>query len=296
MTYYCSLAEARRELGTDESNSPDEDLKLLEKIWQASRRIDLEMHSPDLPFFGPYIGSWPLLVSPMSIDSSRNVIYLGAYFQSISSLDLSGTSLVVGTDVSYYPSTSVPYSQLRMRGSTYNWYNRVCLDADADPLTLTVTGTRGYRRGPTASWLAVDALTVALTAVSTDDEIDVNDIDGADPRGYSPRLSPGNLIRIVTDGQTEYMNILPVVNISTNVAGLERGVNGSSPLAHDIGDIVEVWQVEDNIRRATARQAAALYARIGSYEEKTITEVGLISYPKDLLTELRGILQGYAYL
>jgi hypothetical protein len=294
MSYYCSLAEARRELATQKT-SADEDRKLLERIWQASRRIDLELGSPDYPVFAPYSGSWPLLVTSEHINSSENTIALEVPFQSITSVDLSGTALAIGTDIAYYPDAVAPYRKLRMKSSAcYTWYNRVCLDACADPLTLTVTGVRGYRRRGGSAWLKVDDLALALTSSAT--SIQVADIDGADPRGYSPRLSPGHLIRIVTGGATEYMNILPVVDTSANTAGLERGVNGTEAIAHNLNDDVEVWQVEDNIRRVTARQAAALYARIGSYEEKTITDIGLISYPKDLLTELRGVLQGYAYL
>jgi len=49
------------------------------------------------------------------------------------------------------------------------------------------------------------------------------------------------------------------------------------------------------VRRVTARQAGLLYARRGAYEQQTITDVGVITYPADLLSELRGVLQGFQF-
>lgn len=289
MSYYCTLAEARRELATQPTTtSATEDAKLLERIWQVSRRIDLEMAS-EYPVFTPTLGDWEVLVTPENVNSSRNTLQLPYPFVSISALSLSGTALVVGTDVAYYPTTALPYRELRMKGTTYNWYNRVCLSADSDPLMLTITGARAYRRAGGASWLKVDDLAADINASVT--TLTVADIDGSDPMGRTPRLSAGNLIRI----DSEYMDVLST-DTATNIATVQRGMNGTTAAAHTTGADVEVWQVEDSIRRVTARQAAALYARIGSYEEKTITEIGLIAYPKDLLAELRAVLQGYAYL
>ena len=39
-----------------------------------------------------------------------------------------------------------------------------------------------------------------------------------------------------------------------------------------------------------------LYARRGAYEQQTITDVGVVTYPADLVAELRGVLQGYQFI
>jgi hypothetical protein len=48
------------------------------------------------------------------------------------------------------------------------------------------------------------------------------------------------------------------------------------------------------VRAVTARQAALLMKRRGSYDA-TAGLMGGSSYPHDLLIELRGSLQGYVY-
>ena len=116
-------------------------------------------------------------------------------------------------------------------------------------------------------------------------------MDGANPRGYSPRISAGNLLLI----DDEYLEVT-ATNTTTNVVTVIRGANGSTAATHLIAAPVSVWQVEDNIKRVTARQAGLLYARRGAFETANITEIGIIQYPVDLLAELRGVLQGYSYI
>jgi hypothetical protein len=118
----------------------------------------------------------------------------------------------------------------------------------------------------------------------------VSDVDGLSLDGLSPRLSAGNLIRV----ESEFMDVLSTT-VPSNTVTVKRGVNGSTAAVHAQGVNVEVWQVEDTIRRVTARQAAMMYARRGAYDNINITDLAVQQYPSDLLSEMRGVLTTYVY-
>jgi len=161
--------------------------------------------------------------------------------------------------------------------------------SNCDPLTTIVYGVWGYHRRYASAWLAVDAIAAGINATVT--ALTVADVDGLNVQGYGPRISAGNLLKI----DSEYLEVT-ATNITTNVVTVIRGANGSTAAAHLIAAPVSVWQVEDNIKRVTARQAGLLYARRGAFETANITEIGIIQYPVDLLAELRGVVQGYGYI
>jgi len=56
-----------------------------------------------------------------------------------------------------------------------------------------------------------------------------------------------------------------------------------------------VWNIEPEIRRIAARQVALQYARKGAFQTAEITDLGIITYPGDLASEVRAVLQGLIY-
>lgn len=278
MTYYCSLAEARAAINTQKTSVTD-DAALLGMVWDASRRVDLEMGS-DVPYFAPFRETREFMVEPGRINSQTRTFRLDGALIELISATLGGSALTLTTSVVTYPPGVSPASHLRLKssGARCSWYDRGSL-ADGEPLTVAVTGIWGRARRMGA-WKTVT--TLGANATNSAGTLTV---------ANSGQLSPGHLIRIVTDDMPEYMTVLTTATGSITV---DRAQNGTTAAAHTSGTDVEVWQVDDPIRRAVARQAGLMLARRGAYDIRSANELGTdVVYPADLLHELRAVLQGY---
>lgn len=284
MTLYASLAEVKSEL---KASSTVDDAKVIENIRQASARIDALLFQRR-PMFAPWIESRELLVDGANVNSWLNTIKFDAHLLAASGVTRGTSSLVIGTDVELWPVLQSPASMLRLKSRYSSWYSD-CDNCDGTPLMVTIAGTWGFNRDYANAWLTVDALAAAITT-TTATTFTVADVDGADGYGRTPRISAGNLLRI----DSEFMEVVST-NTSTNVITVKRGVNGSTAATHIIASNVEVWQVEEIVKRAVIRQAAFMYARRGAYESSNITDVGVVNFPSDLLGEVRGMVQAYAY-
>ncbi len=283
MTLYCTLAEVRGELKAENTVN---DAKLLENVRTVSRRLDAVLFQKR-PLFAPWIESRQTLVESDAVNSYWNTIQFGGYLLDASAVTRGTTSLVIGTDVETWPTLASPSNMLRLKSLSSSWYSN-CDACGSNPLFVTIDGIWGWNRDYANAWLKVDDLAADITASAT--TLTVADIDGADPYGRIPRISAGNLLRI----GTEFIEVMSTVT-GTNTATVKRGVNGSTAAAHVSGADVEVWQVEEIVKRATVRQSAFLYARRGSYESSSINDVGIVNFPADLLGEIRGIIQNLAY-
>ena len=278
MTFYCSLADAKAVMKA--STTVDDEL-LLSIVGQVSQRIDLIMAS-QTPYFQPYTEAREYEVRLDNVDSGRNVFILppGSPLLALTSVLLNGAAVTA----SAHPATRSPISMIR-RTDGGSWYE----NGTDDPPTVVITGVWGYHRRYAQAWSVVDALAAAVIS-TTATTITVADVDGSNPDGFTPRISAGNLIGI----DNELLEVT-ATNTVTNVVSVRRGVNGTTAATHLNAAPVSVWQTDDNVRRVTARQAGLLYARRGAYEQQTITDVGVITYPADLLSELRGVLQGFQF-
>ena len=275
---YCTLADAKATMRAD---STLDDALLLSLIGQVSARIDLLM-STNTPYFQPYTDALEFAIVAQRVDSGRNAFILppGSPLLALTSVLLNGAAVTA----SAHPATRSPISMIR-RTDGGSWYE----NGTDDPPTVVITGVWGYHRRYAQAWPVVDALAAAVIS-TTDTAITVADVDGSNPDGFTPRISAGNLIGIdneLLEGTA--------TNTVTNAVTVRRGMNGTTAATHLIAAPVSVWQTDDNVRRVTARQAGLLYARRGAYEQQTITDVGVITYPADLLSELRGVLQGFQF-
>lgn len=286
MTPYATLAEAKAELKAPSTSQTVDDAKMYTYLRTVSARIDLEF-SQRRPMFAPYIESRQVRVTPASINSYDNALYLGMNLLALTSADVGGNVLTVGTTVDGWPSLSSPYRALRLLDYSTSWYN-YCV-AGAAPLFATIAGVWGFHRDYPNAWLAVDALAAAITT-TTVTTFTVVDVDGADPYTRTPRISAGNLLKI----DSEYLEVVKT-DILTNIVTVIRGANGSTAATHLISAPVYTWQVEEPIKRACTRMAAFLYARSGSFESQTYDGVATTSFPSDWLGEVKRILQEYAY-
>lgn len=287
MTLYCSLTDAKDE---NKATGTTDDNYLLRAIRTVSRRIDREF-AAKRPVFAPVIETRKIRSDSTRVNSWDNTLRLDGPLLAVTTVSIGTTALTVGTNVEGYPDVNMPpFSHLRItKCDTYHWYYNDCDDCRA-PLFATITGTWGFHSDYTNAWQKVDDLAADITSSAT--SLTVADIDGADVYGITPRIAAGSLLKL----DTEFIEVT-ATNISTNVATVRRGVNGSTAAAHTTGADVYVWQVEDPIRRVTARQAGLLYARRGAFTTVEITGLGSeVRYPADLLPELRAVLQDYSYV
>lgn len=288
MTLYCSLAEAKREL---KASSTVDDAKLLSHIRQASRRLDLfAVSSTRTPEFAPYIEQRQFQVTGGRVNSINNTFDLRRWILALDSAAINTTTIT--NNAALFPpyATNSPYHLLRYTAAS-SWYTLCNFSVSRSPSFVIVNGTWGYNANwPNAFIHYDDVTTTAVTPSAT--SITVADADGLDPFGLAPRFSPGQLLQI----EDEWLEVT-AVNITTNVLTVIRAVNGSSlPVGnYDVGTNIDVYQVDENVKRVIARQAGLLYAREGAYQIETLDGVGSISYPQDLLSELRGVVQELQY-
>ena len=280
-TFYATLANAK---AAQKADATFDDGVMFEYLRTVSSRVDAQFHSWR-PFFAPYIETREFLIDAMHINSILRTLRLDTPLLSLTAAVIGTTTLTVGTTIEAWPTLRTPFYKVRLMSSGNNWYNFCNND---DPVFATLTGQWGWHQDFSNAWLKVDDLAGDINASVT--TLTVDNIDGSDDLGRSPRISAGNLIRI----GTEFMDVT-ATDTDTDIATVRRGVNGSTAAAHSADDDVEVWEVHEPIRRAVARQAAALYARRGAYQSRAISGVGTVNFSNDLLAEFRNIMQELAY-
>lgn len=280
-TPYITLAQAKSEL---KAETTTDDAKVYSYIRQFSARVD-RLFQSRRPVFAPYVESRQIRVAPEAVNTQDNTLYFPDNLLAISTVVAGTTGLTSGTDFEAWPTLSSPIHRLRLLSTGNDWYS-YCT-TDGTPLFVTIAGIWGFHSDYANAWAHVDDLVGNITASVT--SLTVADVDGGDLYGQTPRISAGNLLRI----GTEYLEVL-ATNTTTNVVTVRRGVNGSTAAAHTTGDDVEVWQVEESLLRI-ARQVAFMYARRGAFESSTVTDFGVVNFPSDILSEIRGIMQGFAY-
>lgn len=280
---YCTFAEALRELKGQETAESEPEAKILkERLWQVSRRIDKEMTPDKGVFFAP-------IIATRTMPLTQNRVKDGglSYQTTFPLLEVTTASLKYRTQTTAYTDrVELLNSKLYWSGSGAGWQELYHRYRTAG--FVVVNGVWGYHHDYASAWVAADTITEALDATETG--ITVGDVDADDLRYLGERYSYGTLIRIGDE-----MMLVLGVDASTNELTVQRGVNGSVAATHEIGATVEVFQVEDPIRRITARQTALLYARRGAFESQTVDGFGVTTYPQDLLLELRATLGRYQF-
>lgn len=282
MTAYATLKEIKASINTEKTT---EDEVLVFYADQASRRIDRLMHS-EVPFFSPYRENRPIEVTGMNVNSRSNSLQLGGYLLELDGVTLDGSALAVDASVFAYPAGASPITGLRLSQFCQSWYDWCASGCTTEPPTIEVDGIWGYRRRGGKRWVKVGVLTAAIDA----DDTTLTITTGGGALGAETfALSAGHSLRIGDEFLGKVYSASGIV--------VERGVDGSTAAPHDANADVYVWQVEENIKRVVARQAGLMLARRGAYDIRGSNDVGTpIVYPGDLLQELYGVLDGYAYL
>lgn len=296
MTLYATLDFAKSVLKTTQPTGATltiDDQRLAGYLRQVSLRIDNEFpQTPRWTYFAPWYGTRDILVTPQQVNSRLNTFQFKANLLALTGdVTVGNRTLVDGTNVELFPNaTQPPFHALRLIGCCSSWYDRC--DTCAAPSQVSIPGIWGWNR----DWANAFPQLTALTAAMTDSQrtIEVADLLAPDPYDIVPGISYGSLIQI-DDGTTELMEVLSV-NTASGVANVRRGVNGTTPVAHPDADAgVLVYQVDPPVQQAVARQAALIYARLGSFTTVEVNGMSEVRYPSDFLTEVRAMMAEYSY-
>ena len=87
-------------------------------------------------------------------------------------------------------------------------------------------------------------------------ELLVNDIDGTDLWGMTPRIEAGNLLRI----EDEFIEVT-ATNTGTNKATIIRGRNGTTAAAHAQNTNIDVWRPPSPVKQAALAQVMHQFKR-----------------------------------
>jgi len=280
VTRYCTLDFAKKEADVTGEAKSLQDEQIFGYISAVSRRIDylLQPRHIKRPFFAPYIESRPIVIRPWKVNTPNMTFDLNMFLLEFTAV-LAGAQNVTSKIRGYYPG-SPPFDKLQINVDTgETWYN---LETSPTiqrhyPEPLTVTGTWGWHEDWNNAFVATGTLLAGYDATVTTIVLSA---------GQGDLFSPGNMILI----DDEYLEITVVAVDTLTVI---RGYNGSTAAAHLILAPVSILQIPEDIQRVTARQADLLFARLGSFDVQTLTTVGIVQYPQDLILELENTVSNY---
>lgn len=283
MTRYCTLAAVKTEIDVTGTSKTLEDAQLFTFILVVSKRIDALLQPnkklAQRPFFAPYIESRPLQIRAHKVNTPNMTIDLDMYLLALTTV-LAGAQDVSSKIIAYIAGFP-PFEKLQINTDTCeDWYTLETSPTirRAWPEPLTITGTWGWHD----DWDNAFVATSIMVTAGIDNAVTEFVVTAAE----GVLFSPGNMILL----DSEYME---VTGVSTDTLTVIRGVNGSTAAAHLVNAPVSILSIPEDIQRVTARQAAGLKARIGSFSVVQITQLGLVQYPQDLLLELENTIAGY---
>jgi hypothetical protein len=285
MTNYCTLSDAREEMN---ANTTIEDSQLRRNIAQVSKRIDAVMGSPRRPYFAPYTEQRRYTISDYRVDSWNNTFWMDDHILSVSNVLRNGEDITSNAEI--YSADERVADSLRITNRTTSWYSNCNGSSDYPPYVVLVTGVWGWHEDYDNAFDSVDTIQDVGGISASDTTITVTDVDGENLDGFTPRLSPGNLIKI----ESELMDVLET-DTTLDTITVRRARNGTTAAIHANGTAIEVYMVDERVRRIAARQAALLHARVGAFQVETLDGVGVVTYPQDLLTELKNSLTEFQY-
>ncbi len=244
--------------------------------------------------FEPWYGTHKITPTRANVNTSLATLTLPDDLLEVFSITVGGVAQTWGTTIIARPDdgqTPIRVLQIAdpISGSLHSWYP--CCTSNSFLNSVIVTGLWGMRTGYTQEgFFASGQVTPILNATQT--TFIVADVDGADIYYRTPLFSPGNLARV----ENELMPII-AVDSTTNTLTVQRGGNGSTAVAHVAALPIYIWQPEMDIEMVATRQSCLLYARRGAYQEiSTYPDGTNVTYPSDLLAEVRAALQRFNYV
>lgn len=128
---------------------------------------------------------------------------------------------------------------------------------------------------------------------SSGTSLTVNDVDGADRWGITPRFQVGQLLKI----ESEYVEIT-ATSPTGNTATIVRGLNGSTAASHAQNTTIYIWRPPADVKQACIIQAVRAMQRgfQGFADTRATPELGnLLMQMKQLDPEAQMYLQSFVW-
>ncbi|MBC8172183.1 MAG: hypothetical protein H7X77_10940 [Anaerolineae bacterium] len=134
---------------------------------------------------------------------------------------------------------------------------------------IAVEGVWGWHDNWTEAWrLSGDMIDEVLSPAGTT-TLPVQDADGSDPFGNTPRFRVGQLLRV----SLEYISLLSINTVS-NTMGVIRSVQGTTVIGHEVGSSIFVYVLPAQVESLIVRWAAWLYK---APENQAVLPAGLLA-------------------
>ena len=141
----------------------------------------------------------------------------------------------------------------------------------------------------------IDAVNHATGINVTDTTLKLNDVDGADKWGRTPRISSGQILRI----EAEQMEVTATdTTTGVQTATVVRGVNGTTAAAHADTKQVDKFMPPEPLKQACIIQAIKQFKRgqVGFGYAEALPDLGRILHIKTIDPEALALLAPYAKL
>jgi hypothetical protein len=178
-------------------------------------------------------------------------------------------------------------------------YNRIDIDVNSTALSawprgqksVKIVGVWGYADDRDTAWQdTLDEVEDApLTAAAL--LLTVNDVNGVNQYGVTPRISWGSLLR----AEDEYLEVTAAPDTGNNTAVIARAANGTTAAEH-VQDIqLDIWLPPKPIKDAMMIQAIKTFQRgaQGMGDARTLPDGGQMFYLKELDPEAQMKLSAY---
>ncbi|MFA6134401.1 MAG: hypothetical protein WC869_10355 [Phycisphaerae bacterium] len=182
-----------------------------------------------------------------------------------------------------------PYDRIELK---VDGTNTVFLYSGTLQRANAVTALWGYHEDYANAWLSAnDTLKTGVDAAVT--TLSVNDADGADLYGETPRFKAGQLIQI----GTEFMYVTAVTAATTNTLTVLRGFFGTVAAAHLASDAIYIYQPMEDVSRACLDLAEWMYRTKGLMDQGSVgyPGLGVTIKPVALPTKVQEVIERYRW-
>lgn len=219
------------------------------------------------------------------VSTWARTLALGEYILELESVTVNGNAQVIGTDVKLVvasPPTDPPRVLQALASLAILQYGA----------EVEVTAWWGYRsRWQQRGWTdTTDGINNAGGINATETSLTVNDADGIDEQGLTPRFSRGQLLRV----DNEMLRVL-AVDAQLNTLTVRRGVRGTEAVAHLQNAAILTWAAEEDVVWAMTKWVALMYQRRAVFDTKIVDGIGAVSTPADTPANVYAVAQRYAH-
>lgn len=181
------------------------------------------------------------------------------------------TTPTIGTDVVGRPNYVTPITELQLLNLAQHWTRYTSQWRQA----IQIEAIWGHRSNfATEGFISSgDTIQDSPSISATDTEITVADAKGKNNWNFSPRFDVGQLIRVTTDDEDEYM-VVTAVDYEADKLTVIRGQRGTTAAIHLQNLAIDVFQPETDIVKACAEAVAFEYANLLKFETVQVSAIG----------------------